>query len=89
MTRVIALLALAFWPAVACGAAFTLTEGQQQEAIRMGEESVTVETSTRNARQRRRRRERARHDALPSSAVAARHAAFSKKPLKPGEPAKC
>jgi hypothetical protein len=87
--RVLSLLALALWPAAALGALLTLTEGQRQEAIRTGERSVTVEAfdtewSVRGA---------AGESAVVMTpfhrlAIAARHATFSGKPLKAGEPDK-
>jgi hypothetical protein len=87
--RAVPLLALALWPASALGASLTLTEGQRQEAIRVGERSTTVEAFD---------AEWSVGGALGESAVvltpfhrlaiAARQATFRGKPLRPGEPEK-
>lgn len=87
MIRAISLLALVLWPALAFAASLTLTEGQRQEAIRAGERSVAAETfdaewSVRGA---------SGESAVVMTpfhrlAIAARHAAFSGKSLKPGDP---
>lgn len=89
MIRVVSLLALALWPAAALGASLTLTEGQRQEAIRLGERSTTLESFD---------TEWSASGAPGESAVvmtpfhrlviASRHATFSGKPLKAGEPEK-
>jgi hypothetical protein len=87
--RAVCLLALALGPAAASAASLTLTEGQRQEALRAGERSVSAERFD---------AEWSVPGAAGESAVvmtpfhrlviAARHAAFSGKPLKPGGPDK-
>lgn len=89
MIRVVSLLALALSPAIALGASLTLTEGQRQEAIRAGERSITAEALD---------TEWSVSGASGESvvvmtpfhrlAIAARHARFSGKPLRPGDPDK-
>jgi len=80
---------LALWPAVAAGAALTLDEKGRQEATRVGERSVNDEAFDAEWR--------VKNDSGDSLSVvtpfhrlvvAARHATFNGKPLKPGEPEK-
>jgi hypothetical protein len=89
VTRAVLIAVLTLWPAAAPGASLTLSEGQRQEAIRVGERSVTGDTfdaewSVGGG---------AGESALVMTpfhrlAVAARHATFNGKPLRPGEPEK-
>jgi hypothetical protein len=90
VTRVVALLVLAFsWPGVAGAATLVLTEHQQQEAIRAGERSVSAEAFDAEWRVAGAAGETATvMTPFHRLAIAARHAAFNGKPLKPGEPAK-
>ncbi len=89
MIRVLGLLAVAFSPAVAGAATLALTETQQQEAIQTGERSVTLEAFGAEWRVAGAAGETAMvMTPFHRLAIAARHAAFNKKPLKPGEPAK-
>jgi len=85
--RALAALALALWPAVAAGASLTLDAKGQQEAVRVGEKSVSNDAFDAEWRV-----ENATGDSLSvltpfhRLVVAARHATFNGKPLKPGEP---
>lgn len=90
MMRIVALLALALcWPGEGVAATLVLTEHQQQEAIQVGERSVTVETFGDEWRVAGAAGETATvMTPFHRLAIAARHAAFNGKPLKPGEPAK-
>jgi hypothetical protein len=90
MTRVVALLALvSSWPGVGVAATLVLTEGQQQEAIQAGERSITTEAFGAEWRVAGGAGETATvMTPFHRLAIAARHAAFNGKPLKPGEPAK-
>lgn len=91
MIRVLRLLALALalWPAAALGAALTLTEGQRQEAIRTGERSTTDETfDTEWSVSGASGESAVVMTPFHRLAIAARHASFSGKPLKAGEPDK-
>lgn len=90
MTRVLALLALAFAsPGVVGAAALVLTDREQQQAIEVGERSVTVDAF--DAEWRVTGADGATVMVMTPFhrlAIAARHAAFNGKPLKPGEPAR-
>jgi hypothetical protein len=87
--RVVFLLALALWPAAAFGASLTLTEGQRQEAIRLGERSTTVDSFDTEWSVSGAPGENAVvMTPFHRLAIAARHATFSGKPLKAGEPEK-
>lgn len=90
MTRVLALLALAFpWPAMAGAATLVLTEREQREAIEAGERSITADAF--DAEWRVAGAGGATVTVMTPFhrlAIAARHAAFSGKPLKPSEPAR-
>lgn len=89
MIRAVVLVALAAWPGVAGAATLTLTERQQQDAIHTGERSVTADSFGDEWRVAAAAGETATVlTPFHRLAVAARHAAFNKKPLKPGEPAK-
>ena len=90
MRRVVALLALALsWPAMTSAATLLLTERQQQEAIQAGERSVTAEAFDAEWRVAGATGETATVlTPFHRLAIAARHAAFNGKPLRPGEPAK-
>jgi len=87
--RALAALALALWPVVGAGAALTLDEKGQQEAVRVGEKSVANDAFDAEWRVKN-----GNGDALSvltpfhRLVVAARHATFNGKPLKPGEPNK-
>jgi hypothetical protein len=87
--RALAALALALWPAVAAGAALTLDGHGQQEALRAGEKSVNNDAFDAEWRVKN-----DHGDSLSvltpfhRLVVAARHATFSGKPLKPDEPQK-
>ena len=89
MRRALAALALALWPAVGAGAALTLDEKARQEAIRVGERSVTNDAFDAEWRVKN-----GDGDTLSvltpfhRLVVAARHATFNGKALKPGEPDK-
>ena len=82
-------LAVLLWPALAAGAALTLDERGRQEAIRVGEKSVTNDAFDSEWRVTN-----DRGDAVSvltpfhRLVVASRHATFNGKPLKPGEPEK-
>jgi hypothetical protein len=88
--RVVPLLALAWtWPAVAGAATLTLTERQQQEAIAAGERGVTAEGFDAEWRVAGAAGETATViTPFHRLAIAARHAAFNGKPLRPGETAR-
>lgn len=87
MTRALFLLALVSWPATVGGATFALSDGQKQEAVRTGERSVTADTLDAEWRVKNGSGETALvMTPFHRLAVAARHAAFSGKPMKPGEP---
>ena len=87
MRRPLFLLALLLWPAVAGGATFVLSEGQKQDAMRTGERSVTGDTLDAEWRVKNAAGETALvMTPFHRLAIAARHATFSGKPLKPGEP---
>lgn len=89
MIRAVGLLAVALSPGVVGAATLALTESQQQEAIEAGERSVTVDAFDAEWRVTGAAGETATvMTPFHRLAVAARHAAFNKKPLKPGEPAK-
>jgi hypothetical protein len=87
--RALAALALALWPGLAAAAALTLDVRGQQEAIRAGERSVSNDAFDAEWR--------VKNSAGDSASVitpfhrlvvAARHATFNGKPLKPSEPGK-
>lgn len=89
MRRALPVLALVLWPATVLGAALTLTEAQQQEAIRAGERSTAVEAFDAEWTVTGADGERVVvltpfHRLL----LAARNAAFSGKSLGRGEPEK-
>jgi hypothetical protein len=85
--RALSLLALLLWPAAAGGASFALSDGQRQEAMRTGERSVTAETLDAEWRVENRSGDSVLvMTPFHRLAIAARHATFSGKPLKPGEP---
>jgi hypothetical protein len=87
--RAVGLFALALWPGVVGAATLALTESQQQEAIQTGERSVTAEAFDAEWRIGSASGETAMvMTPFHRLAIAARHAAFNGKPLKPGEPAK-
>jgi hypothetical protein len=87
--RAVALLAIVLWPGVPGAATLALTESQQQEAIQTGERSVTADAFDAEWRVAGADGETAVvMTPFHRLAVAARHAAFNGKPLKPGEPAK-
>ena len=90
MMRAVALLALALaWPGVGIAATLVLTEREQQEAIQAGERSVTAETFGEEWRVAGAAGETATvMTPFHRLAIAARHAAFNGKPLKPSDPAK-
>ena len=89
MIRAVALLAIVLWPGVLGAATLALTESQQQEAIQTGERSVTADAFDAEWRVAGAAGETAVvMTPFHRLAVAARHAAFNGKPLKPGEPAK-
>jgi hypothetical protein len=80
------LLALALWPAPASGAFLSLTDGQRHDAIATGERSVTAEALDTEWSINGPSGERAVvMTPFHRLAIAARHAAFSGKPLKPGD----
>jgi hypothetical protein len=89
--RALAALALALWPALAAGAALTLDAKGQQEAVRVGERSAMSANDAFDAEWRVKNGD---GDALSvltpfhRLVIAARHATFNGKPLKPGEPDK-
>lgn len=83
------LLALAALPGVAAAAALALDEAGTREAIRVGERSITSETFDTEWRVRNGRGDLALvMTPFHRLVVAARHAAFRKETLKPGEPAR-
>ncbi|HEY7517155.1 MAG TPA: hypothetical protein VIE36_02605 [Methylomirabilota bacterium] len=90
MRRLVAVLALALsWPAMASAATLVLSERQQQEAIEAGERSVTADGFDAEWRVAGAAGETATViTPFHRLAIAARHAAFNGKPLRPGEPAK-
>ena len=86
MIRVVSLLALTLWPAAALGASLTLTEGQRQEALRTGERSTADEDFDAEWSIDGASGERAVvMTPFHRLAIAARHASFSGKPLKPAD----
>ena len=90
MTRVVLLVSLALaWPAAAGAATLVLSERQQQEAIETGERSVNADAFDAEWRVTGAAGETATvMTPFHRLAIAARHAAFNAKPLKPGEPAR-
>ena len=89
MRRAVCLLGLLLWPAAASGASLALTEGQRQEAIRAGERSVTAEAFGAEWSVAGAGGERAVVlTPFHRLAIAARHARFGGKALKPGDPDK-
>jgi len=90
VTLAVVLVTLALvCPAVTGAATLVLTERQQQEAIQAGEQSVTAEAFDAEWRVTGAAGETATvMTPFHRLAIAARHAAFNGKPLKPGEPAK-
>jgi len=84
--RAVCLLGLLLWPAAASGASLALTEGQRQEAIRAGERSVTAEAFGAEWSVAGPAGERAVVlTPFHRLAIAARHARFGGKALKPGD----
>jgi hypothetical protein len=88
--RVACVLALALWPALASAASLVLSEAERQTAIHTGERSVTDPDGF---DQEWRVTNSAGESAVVMTpfhrlAAAARHATFSGKPLKAGEPDK-
>ena len=90
MRAALALVALALAaPGVAGAAALVLTDREQQAAIEVGERSVTVDAFDAEWRVAGAAGETVSVlTPFHRLAIAARHAAFSGKPLKPGEPAR-
>jgi hypothetical protein len=89
VTRAVLVAALALWPAAAAAVSLTLTDGQRQEALRTGERSVTEEALDGEWSVKNGAGERAvLMSPFHRLAVAARHATFSGKPLKPTDPDK-
>jgi hypothetical protein len=90
VTRVVLLLSLALaCPGAAGAATLLLTERQQQEAIEAGERSVNADAFDAEWRVSGAAGETATvMTPFHRLAIAARHAAFNSKPLKPGEPAR-
>jgi len=87
--RALAALALALVPAATSGAALTLDEAAQREAVRAGERGVTNEGFDAEWHVKNGAGDTATViTPFHRLAIAARHAAFSGKPLKPGEPAR-
>jgi hypothetical protein len=85
--RALAALALVLWPAVAAGAALTLDERAQAEAIRAGEKSVNDDAFGAEWRVQNGAGDTATVlTPFHRLVVAARHATFNGKPLKSGEP---
>ena len=88
MIRAVGLLVV-LWPGVVGAATLALTEPQQREAIQTGERSVTADVFDAEWRVPGTAGETAMvMTPFHRLAIAARHAAFNGKPLKPGEPAK-
>jgi hypothetical protein len=89
LTLIVPLAGVTLSPAVAAGAALTLDDKGRSEAIRVGEKSVGDEAFDREWRVKN-----ASGDAVSvltpfhRLVIAARHATFSGKPLKPGDPDK-
>ena len=82
-------LAAALWPAVAPGAALTLDESGRREALRVGESSVGNDGFDAEWRIKNGRGESLSVlTPFHRLVVAARHATYSGKPLKPGDPEK-
>jgi hypothetical protein len=89
VTRALLVLAVALWPAVAGGAALTLDERGRREALRVGETSVGNDGFDAEWRITNGRGESVSVlTPFHRLVVAARHATFSGKPLKPSEPEK-
>ena len=82
-------LAAALWPAVAPGAALTLDESGRREALRVGESSVGNDGFDAEWRIKNGRGESLSVlTPFHRLVVAARHATYSGKPLKPNDPEK-
>ena len=89
MKIVLAALALALAPALAAGAALTLDDDGRREAIRTGERSVGNDAFDTEWRVHNDRGESVSVlTPFHRLVVAARHATFNGKPLKPGDPEK-
>lgn len=90
MIRAVVVLALALaGPAAAGGATLVLSESQRHQAIEVGERSVTDEAFDAEWRVTGHAGETATVlTPFHRLVIAARHAAFNGKPLKPGEPAR-
>ena len=89
MRLALAVLPLALIPALAQGAALTLDENGRREAIRTGEKSVGNDAFDAEWRVDNGRGESVSVlTPFHRLVVAARHATFNGKPLKPGEPEK-
>lgn len=89
MKAVIAMLVLALSPAPVLGAALALDARQQEDAVRVGEKSVTNDAFDAEWRVTNPRGESVSVvTPFHRLVIAGRHAAFNGKPLKPGEPEK-
>jgi len=85
----LAALALALAPALTAGAALTLDDNERREAIRTGEKSVGNDAFDTEWRVNNDRGESVSVlTPFHRLVVAARHATFNGKPLKPGDPEK-
>ncbi len=86
MRRAAAALAVLLWPALATAAALTLDEHGRQEAVRVGEKSITNDTFDAEWRVTNDRGDTASVlTPFHRLVVASRHAAFGGKPLKASE----
>lgn len=89
MRLALAALALALTPALAAGAALTLDDNERREAIRTGEKSVGNDAFDSEWRVNNDRGESVSVlTPFHRLVVAARHATFNGKPLKPNDPEK-
>ena len=89
MRIALAALALALVPALTAGAALTLDDNERREAIRTGEKSVGNDAFDTEWRVNNDRGESVSVlTPFHRLVVAARHATFNGKPLKPGDPEK-
>jgi hypothetical protein len=85
--RLCLLLAVILWPATGQAAALSLSDAARRDAMRLGEQSVTSETLDGEWSVKNGAGERAVvMTPFHRLAIAARHAAFNGKPMKPGEP---
>jgi hypothetical protein len=84
--RAAAVFAVMLWPALATAAALTLDERGRQEAVRVGEKSITDDAFDAEWRVTNDRGDMASVlTPFHRLVVASRHAAFGGKPLKPSE----